>query len=50
MGRVSDSGDPMPPRESWKDYAEHVLKMIGDNEGERKVNLQKAMEALNESL
>jgi hypothetical protein len=50
MGRVSDSGDPMPPREAWKDYAERVLDMLGEDEEERQMNLERVMEALNESL
>jgi hypothetical protein len=50
MGRVSDPGDPMPPREAWKDYAVRVLDMLGEDVEERQMNLEKVMEALNESL
>ena len=50
MGRSSDAGDPMPPRENWDEYAEHVLAILGESKEQRKENLMKAMESLDESL
>ena len=50
MGRSSDAGDPMPPRENWEEYAERVLVMLGETKEQREENLMKAMESLDESL
>ena len=50
MGRPSDAGDPMPPREKWNEYAERVLLMLGDSKEERRKKLVQTMEAMEESL